>query len=456
VAPLLAGGCVVYHPVPVAPGATLEKHDAATLDRAAVEARAVAIAPSVPQPGEGWDRRDYFAAIALYNPQVAVARAALASAVAAARAAHAPPAGPTLSLTSEYAHDVTASSPWLIGGAVDVPLDIGGRRAARLAVADLATMSARYDLAEALWQARQAVRKALVDRLAAERQRVLLAALQDLRDRQLQAAERRLAAGEIARTEVERIRSDGANVSRRRQDAEAARIAADQALAAAIGVPAAALAGIVPLWSGFDVPADPLKTVDPAMRHQAILSRADVLKALADYQTAEANLRGEVAKQYPQITVSPGYTWERGLVKIPVSLGLVLPPLDFNRRAIAAAEAARAEAGKRLEAVVAGAAAAVDAAVAEARAARVALVNVRTRERPVADRLARAADRTLQAGTIDRVDWAAAQAGAAEAALAEIDALARVHAADAALEDALRRPVEGPETAIADQGEKSS
>ncbi len=445
---MLVGGCTAYVPAPVTPAATLARREAAAVDREAVRARVAALAPGAVRPALGWDRLDYLVAATLTNPAIAAQRAALESAAARARAARAPPSGPTLTLTSEYARDAAASSPWLIGGAVDIPLDRGGRRIARLAQADIAVLGARYDLAETVWQTRQAMRAALVRALVAQRQRELLSQLADLRERQVAAMERRLASGEIARVEAERIRSEGANVMRRRRDADASATQASQSLAAAIGVPVEALAGITPVWPDFDAPPDPALAASADARRQAILSRADLLHALADYQSSEATLRGEVAKQYPQVTVSPGYTWERGLVKLPVSLGLILPPLDANRRAIAAAEASRAEAGRKLDVVVLNAAAAVDAALVEARAARAALAEVRTRERPLAERLAAAAARGLAAGSTDRAEWAAAQAGAVEAALAELDALARVHAADAALEDALRRPVAGPELAI--------
>lgn len=449
---MLVTGCAAYIPLPAAPAQTLARRDGEVIDREAVRAQAAALAPDAARPQTGWDRLDYLAAAMLTSPAIAAQRAALDSAVARARAAHAPPSGPTVTLTAEYARDAAASSPWLIGGALDIPLDRGGRRTARLAIADLAVLGARYDLAETVWQTRQGLRTALAAALIAQRQSVLLGQLADLRARQMAAAERRLADGQIARGEVERIRSDGANVTRRQRDAEAAARQAEQALAGAIGVRAEALAGIAPVWPEFDTPPDPAPTANAETRRQALLSRADVLHALADYQAAEATLRGEIARQYPQINVAPGYTWERGLVKLPLSIGLILPPLDANRRAIAAAEAARSEAGRKLEQVVFAAAAAVDAALNEARAARLALAQVRTRERPLADRLGALAERNLAAGTTDRVDWAAAQAGAVEAALAELDALARVHAADAALENALRRPVSGPEMAIRQQG----
>lgn len=447
----LLGGCVHYQPRPIAPTTVVTSRDDRVLDADKIAARVADLAPDAAARPVQWDRLDLFAALTLYNPDLAAARAALATAAANARAARAT-AGPTLTLTAEYARDPSYNSPWLVGGLIDIPIDRGGRRQARLDAADLATLGAQYDVAEAAWTARMAMRRALAGQFIADRQVALLQSLATLRGRQLVAAERRLAAGEIARGDVDRVRSDAADLPRRLTDAQATARTSRAALAAAIGVSPSALAPVMPIWDGFDLPdADPAALIDAETRRAAIVARADVLHALANYQSAEADLRGEVAKQYPQITLSPGYTWERGLVKVPFSLGLVLPPFDLNRRAIRAAETRRAEAGVRLEAVIAAATAAIDAALVETRAARAALAQARDHERLIADRLAAQADRALAAGTIDRVDWAAAQANAVQARLAELDLLGRVHAADAALEDAVRRPLEGPETMIRDK-----
>lgn len=444
----VATACVSYHPKPLGPEAVVAARAARTLDPAQVTARVAEFAPAREETVLRWDRLTLFAAGTLYNPDVIAARAALNAAEANARAARAGP-NTTLTLTTEYARDPAASSPWLFGGAIDIPLDTGGRRQSRRTVADLTVLSARYDVAEAVWTGRIAMRRAVADRLIAERQIIALTALTQVRDRQFAAMARRVAAGEASRAELERVRADGADAARRLGDSEGRHRAASGALAAAIGVSEQALTGIVPEWGGFDGPARNLaEKVSDDVRLAAILSRADVLKAVVAYDQAEAELRGEVAKQFPAISISPGYTWERGLVKLPFSLGLVLPPLDLNRRAIAAAEAKRTEAGRRLEAVVAGAQSAIGAALVETRAARVSLQRVRSVERVAADRLAAQADRELKAGAIDRTEWAAAQAGARQAVTSEIDVLARVHAADAALEDALRRPLEGPETAV--------
>ena len=405
------------------------------------------IAPGASQDGRA-DRLSLFAAALIYNPDVEASRATVASAVAGVQAARiASPAN--LTLTAEYARDASASSPWLLGAVLDLPLDRGIRRNARTVVADLAVDAARYDQAEVIWTARMAIRKALTDRLIAARRADAFQRVVDLRVRQQTVLERRVAAGEASRAELDRVRADGADAVRGQGDARVQARDAELRLAAAVGLPTDALSGLTPEWHEFDTPVgDPGVGVDSAQLTQALLSRADVLKAIVAYDQAEADLRLEVAKQYPALTISPGYTWERGLMKLPVSLGLALPPWDLNRSAIALAQARRTEAGLKLEAILASADAALQAALTETRASRLALDQIRRVEMPTAQALADQADRELRAGAIDRAEWAATQAGAAQTRLVELDALARVHAADAALEDAVRRPLEGPETQI--------
>ena len=444
----MLAGCTTYAPIPLDVPALLAVRRETILDPERVAAAAITIAPGA-DPADGpWNRLTLLAAALVYNPDIEAARSGVVSAEAGARAARvATPA--TLTLSAEYARDAAAQSPWLLGTALDLPIDRGVRRAARSSVADIAVDLARYAEAEVIWATRMALRRALTDRLIAERRAAGFRVVADLRERQLAAVERRVDAGEAGRAELDRVRADGAEASRGLIDALAQAKDAQLRIAAAIGLSPEALEGIAPNWTGFDEPVSDLgETLDPEIRSQAILARADVLKALAAYDQAEVELRLEVARQYPALTLSPGYTWERGLVKFPVSLGLALPPLDLNRSAIALAEARRADAGQRLEALLASADAAINSAKAETYAARTALDRIRAVERPTADRLARQADRELTAGAIDRVDWAAAQAGSAQTRLVELDALARVHAADAALEDAVRRPLEGPETQI--------
>jgi len=180
----------------------------------------------------------------------------------------------------------------------------------------------------------------------------------------------------------------------------------------------------------------------------ALLARPDVARASRRYDQAEEMLKSAVASQYPALHIGPGYIWERGLRKLPFSLGLDLPSLDLNHAAIAAAEARREEAGRALEATIAAARNATDAAQSAYHSAWVQLNRAR-QQNDIAQRLAAQAEAAIAAGAIDRIEWIAAQSGQLTTLLDELTAVRNVRTAEAAVEDALRRPLDGPELAIA-------
>lgn len=438
-------GCVTYKPAPRSAAAIADEYAARMLSSQIALAEMRLLAPQAQWDGQTWDRLSLFAFAMAKNPVIAEARSKATSAARALKASRVPlPA--TLTLTGEYANDPSTTSHWLYGATLDVPVDVGGARTQRVGAAVYAALAARYDYMDAVWAVRLALRKALAERIVAAREVEITKALTDVRALQGAAAERRAQAGETSLTESARVRADGAADTRRAIDAAARLAAAESALANALGVSPAAIKGVPISWEKFDAPVMASSSV--AQKNFALLARSDILRAAAAYDEAEANLRGEVARQFPAVQVGPGYTWERGLVKIPLSLGLVLPPIDLNRAAIKAAEARRAAAGAHLEAVVASALSALETASAEQAAAQAALAKIRDVELPSARRIGDQADRDFKAGEIDRAEWGAAKAGALQAELAALDALRRVHNAVASNEDALRRPLDGPELAI--------
>ena len=443
----LLAGCVHYQPAPITIADRAAARLSVSLDPGRLATTLKQIAPDAPTPRR-LDRLALFAVILDYDSRVAKARAAIATAAAEARASrHA--TGPTFTLTSEYANDPATRSPWLLGGAVDLPLDLGGRRRARLDRADLDVAIARYDYAETLWSERMALRHALIDGEIARRQVDLGSATLALRDRQIAALERQAAAGQLATAALSPYRALRAQELRALDDARARVVAARSAIAGVLGMPVSAVVDAEFDWPDFDNPSlDPGVSISAAMRVQGITGRADVLHALAAYDQTEADLRLEIAKQYPQISLGPGYTWERGLVKLPLAVNLALPTFDLNRAAIRAALTRREEAGLAIEAAIAAAQAEIDAALVERRAAMAALERLRRSELPQTRAVADQAQARLARGDIGRADWADAQLAALAAQIGALDALARVQAADAALENGLRRPLEGPETMI--------
>ena len=402
----------------------------------AVDARTLDDRPS----GALWTTADLITAAVSRNPQIAEAAAKYRTAVAAAKTAKVAPAA-TLTLTAEYSKDAGGSSPWLYGASSDIPLDYGVRRSGRLGQADLAVIQARYDYAETVWAVRQALVRTLSDRAAADADTPITAALVQDRQARAVAMDRRVAAGEDQRSVALTAQIELAAAQRRERDTGARRAQADIALAKALGVSAAQVKSLK-----IAAPQTPPSTaVTGQMRHQAALTRRDVLKAVNDYDLAELALRGEIAKQYPELRIGPGYTWERGVRKLPFNLTLGLPPYDLNRAAIAQAEAKRAEAGSSLEAVQAGVLAAVDQAQAVLAAAQDAEATIRARDLRLAQRQSQDQALSRRMGETDSLDQRAAHAAALDSELAAHDAAHAVRMAVADLEDALRLPFDPAE-----------
>src|SRR5262249_23060740 len=73
----------------------------------------------------------------------------------------------------------------------------------------------------------------------------------------------------------------------------------------------------------------------------ALLNRLDIRSKLLEYAAAEAEIKLEIARQYPSISITPGFLWDQGDNIWSLAATLV-PAVLGNRPAIAAAQARRA------------------------------------------------------------------------------------------------------------------
>ena len=418
------GACVHYEPKPPQPDRLVAAHDAQSLGAS-------------PQSGQ-WSDADLLAAAIARSAAVRQAEAGYRAARAGALAARTPPPL-SLTLVAEYSRDAGGATPWLYSGLLNIPLDFGAKREARLGIADLGALQALYDYAEAVWAVRNTVVHAHVERLTAEREAILAQQAVELRQDRASKLESRIRSGEDARPAGVTAAVELAAAQRRVQDLLNRRSIADAALAGALGVPVETIQAISldPLPNAI---ALPLTSDLRVWRQEAALRRRDVLRAVADYAVAEQTLRLEVAKQYPDIQLGPGYTYERGQHKIPFDLTLVLPPRDLNRANIRAAEARRAQAGAKLDGAQTAVLAAVDQSTVALIGAKAGLDRAVNQDVPLARRADQAARRALAAGELDRLDQEAAEAAAIDAEIAALENWRAAWIAVADLEDALRRP----------------
>lgn len=391
-------------------------------------------------PGAAWTPDRIVVAAWYFDPVLAQARAAAARAQADATLA-AQRANPTLELSPEKVFSGgSAVSPWTIGVAVLLPLLHPGEAAARSDVVAADTQAARDQEAEAVWQSRARAMAALRGVLLARRAQKL--AQDAARDQAayLVAARRRVAAGEddrgadlAAEFDAQRAKADLA--ARRAQ-----RIAAEHALARAIGVPVAAVERVTLSWPGLEAPPAPSALPAAALAQDAAWNRLDLAALLARYRATAAQLRAAAGSRYPAMSVAPGYLYDQGQRKFTFGINVELPLFHGAGASIRAAAATRDEAAAAVRTKQSEILNDLDAARAD-YAERYAAWRRMVAAAKAARRVAARARALRVGGQGDRRAELAAQAAAASTRLAAQDALSVALAALGKLENALQRPL---------------
>jgi cobalt-zinc-cadmium efflux system outer membrane protein len=437
---ILLAGCATYQPRPLSPADAESAFVARTLDAPALRqfvSRHGAPELGVQWPPLSWDLRLLTLAAFFYHADLEVARAKLASAEAALISAGARP-NPAASLSPTYDADpVGGVSPWTLGFSLELPIETAGKRDYRIAQAQHSANSARLNLANAAWHVRSRVRKSLAELQGATSVQDILARQRAVQDQTVGLLEARWRAGENSLTEVQLVRVAAAQTALDLDEARKQSTQARIGLADALGVPAEALAPIGLSFSDLDV----LPAADQAgaLRREALLNRPDVLGVLADYEASQSALRLEVARQYPDIHLGPGYAWDQGENKFTLGVSLTLPVFNRNRGPIAEAEARRREAAAAFDALQARAIGEVELAFAGYRDA---LRKLETADALLARQQQRltSAQESFAAGAIDRVELLQAQLEFGSGERARAAAFAEAQLALGALEDATQRP----------------
>ncbi len=439
-------GCVQYHAAPLEPQDSADEFAARRLTEVRVRAEILRLMPQTAAawPPREWDRAELLAVALTQNLQLAVARAQVQAALShEITAAEAP--NPDLTLQSEYArHD---SHPWLYGVSLNWLLRPPERRRLESGIARLDTGNARLQLMDQAWAVRSALAAALSDWERGRRSLGLLARLAAAQDRLVALEERRVRAGEDAPSEL--LTSEQARIQIEQQNAELREEvdAAQAAAARALGMPPQALDGVTFIWPDWGEPPPMDEDTRRATREQALLSRADLGQAMAAYASAEARLQLSVARQYPQLVLSPGYYWDHGIAKFPFDVGFTLP-LNRNKGEIAEARAGRELAGQRMLALQADIYGAI---VAAERAEHIARASADAAERQLeaARRQKQTADLSFNLGAAEVQDQVGAEILAMRAELEVVQMRAQLQNSRNSLEDVLHAPLSGPELALA-------
>lgn len=447
-APLLAlclGACASYHARPLHPRASARTFAARRLDSPALRQAVTKLLPQAPAqwPPPRWNRAELLAVALADNPELAVARAEVGRSLAREITAGEQP-NPTIGLQSEYALHGT---PWLYGVSFELPLRSPTLRRLAISQAQIATSRTRWQLMGATWTVRRELITALSDWQSARRRSTLLGTLVSDQQQLLRQQRARVAAGEDAPATLVPVEDALLQAQQQQGEARADAQLAQSAAAAALGLPPQALDDLQLDWPDWGTPPPVAADDLQATRTRALLSRADLSAAIDDYVAAENDLRQAVARQYPQLTLAPGYYWDHGVPKFPFDADLTLPLFNRNRGEIAEARAGRAVARQRMLALQ-------DSIYGQIAGAERAEAIARDNESAAAQRLGSAREQLRQAtlglslGAIDESEQLAARIAATRAQLDLLQTQASWQAARDVLEDALRAPLSGPELSM--------
>lgn len=453
---ILASSCVRDQPAPLSPAVTAAALDSRSLSDQRL--RQFVLAATRPDGSRDakieWNLTSLTAAALYYHPDMALAEAKLAAAKAVVVTAKQHP-NPVLNFTNIVGQGLVpgaiplGAAPVTIGPTIDFLIDTFGRREARTAEAVRLEQAARWDIAAAAWQVRGRVRSALLAYWAADRRLTLTQQRLVLENQLVELLEHRQKAGEASALDVSRERVNRAQVTLALHDLSLAAAEARVQLATAIGIPDHALESVTLDTSDFDHPPTLAGRVDSAAwRREALTRRADIQASLAAYAATEASLKLSVAGQYPELTLSPGYSYEYGINQYQLNLISTLPIFNQNQGAIAEAVAKRREAAMSFIALQAQVIGQIDQATTAYRKSGEALAAAQSLQ---ADETHRAKDieRSFEAGQADRPTLVTTQMEAAITAISNFDAVLQQRQALGSLEDALERPLYGPNVLLA-------
>jgi outer membrane protein TolC len=458
----LLSGCAQFKSHPLSPEKSAAMLESRRLDDAGLKKFFASNSVPAPEswPLAKWDLNSLTLAAFYFHPDLAVARAQWRLAEAGVKTAGGRP-NPTLTLQPTYSSTTDIPSPWGPTVSLDWPVETAGKRGKRIAAARQIAESARWQFVSAAWQVRSNVRAALADFMLAQKKLPLMQQQISAQRDIVKLMQGSFDAGATSRPELTTAQMALTKMQLDVSSAEAKLGETRSKLAEAIGVSSAALDGIeidsdeaaLQRAAGI-LPAEPFKAPSEdgfaggtpatrfgAARRAALVGRADVRAALADYAAAENNLRLEIAKQYPDVHLNPGYQYDQGNNKWTLGIYFDLPVLNQNQGPIAESRAKRELSAAKFLQLQSQIIAQVERAVAGWQSAQ-GLLKTSGELLGSAQRQQQSITAQVQAGAAGKIDSAAAAIELASIRLAQLDSEAQAQSALGALEDALQSPAD--------------
>ena len=265
-------------------------------------------------------------------------------------------------LVGRTAHSNQANgdkSPWAFGLEVEIPIETANKRAIKVEEAQHLAEAARIDVAEAAWQLRSQIAKDLLryhENIALQKQ---LSHELKKQDELIKILEKRVQLGALSNTELglAKLLQQKTLFALNSEQVKLTEIRA--ALASDVGLSSEKFNSIIlkPLDLDATLAQQAKLTNAPKnlqaekLQERALLNRLDIRRSLEKYAAAEAKIKLEVAKQTPDISLSPGFVFEFGDSIWSLGFSTLLNLLNKNQTLIAEATQLREIEGAQFEAL---------------------------------------------------------------------------------------------------------
>ena len=308
-------------------------------------------------PIQQWGLDELTFAALYFNPKLDVAKAQLALANTAINTAN-QRQNPSINATTARSNRANGDiSPWSYGLDVSIPIVTNNKREIQVEEAERLRDAAQLSVAEMAWQLRSQIAK---DLMAYHENRALQEALTQestTHSNIVNMLEKRVAIGLADNNTL----NDAKLLQQKNQIALQALttqlVEVNAALASDIGININEKNGInikpIELDSVLKQQTALLSSPNQIalLQENALLNRLDIRRSLAKYAAAEAKIKLEVAKQTPDIVLSPGYIFEFGDKIWSLGFSSLLNLLNKNQTLIAEATNLREIEGAQFEAL---------------------------------------------------------------------------------------------------------
>jgi outer membrane protein TolC len=352
-------------------------------------------------PIHKWGADELVYCALFFNPNLDVARAQWRSTEAAKMTAA---VRPLPNVKGNYGDSNNANDeikPYTYALSIDLPLETADKRNIRIENAEHLSEAAKLRIAQSAWQIRSEVIKTLLEYQYNQQLLDFLSIEQEFRQQIVAMFQKRISVGESASTELSRANLLLQEITTQLNEKQRYQLVLQSRLASSLGMPLDRIAQMQ-LSEAADAKLLTLDLTED-LQTQALLNRLDIRIALERYAAAEARVKLEIAKQYPDIIVTPNYTYEFGNKIWSLGLSGLMTFITKNKMPIAEAKQLRELEARQFEALQNTVIAEVSTAKAKLEQSKQMLINQEKLLEQQQDNTARI-ERKFKAGEADRLE----------------------------------------------------